>query len=69
MKIDKVKLSNTKIKLLQQLLAQVIAETNKVKGVDFPKKIQSLIERYNERKEDDVLRSEFTRKRLINSLI
>ena len=60
-KIDKIKLPNTKIKLLQQLLAKVIGEirkVNKVKGIDFSKKMQSLVERYNERKEDDVLRSE-----------
>ncbi len=60
-KIDKIKLPHTKIKLLQQLLAKVIGEirkVNKVKGVDFTKKMQSLVERYNERKEDDVLRSE-----------
>jgi len=60
-KIDKIKLPNTKIKLLQQLLAKAIGEIKKVnrtKGVDFSKKMQSLVERYNERKEDDVLRSE-----------
>jgi len=60
-KIDKIKLPNTKIKLLQQLLAKAIGEikkVNKVKGIDFSKKMQSLVEMYNERKEDDVLRSE-----------
>ena len=60
-KIDKIKLPNTKIKLLQQLLAKAIGEmkkVNKVKGIDFSKKMQSLVEQYNERKEDDVLRSE-----------
>jgi len=60
-KIDKIKLPNTKIKLLQQLLAKVISEmrkVNKVKGVDFTKKMQALVERYNERDENDVLRSE-----------
>jgi len=60
-KIDKIKLPNTKIKLLQQLLVKVIGEmkkVNKVKGIDFSKKMQSLVESYNERKEDDVLRSE-----------
>lgn len=60
-KIDKIKLPNTKIKLLQQLLAKVIGEikkVNKVKGINFTKKMQSLVEKYNERKEDDVLRSE-----------
>lgn len=60
-KIDKIKLPNTKIKLLQQLLAKAIGEmkkVNKVKSIDFSKKMQSLVEKYNERKEDDVLRSE-----------
>ncbi|KAA6302387.1 MAG: Type-1 restriction enzyme R protein [Candidatus Ordinivivax streblomastigis] len=60
-KINKIKLPNTKIKLLQQLLAKVIGEikkVNKVKGVDFSKKMQSLVERYNQRDESDVLRSE-----------
>ncbi len=60
-KIDKIKLPNTKIKLLQQLLAKAIDEfkkVNKIKGVDFSKKFQALVEKYNERKEQDVLRSE-----------
>jgi type I restriction enzyme R subunit len=60
-KIDKIKLPNTKIKLLQYLLAKAIGEikkVNKVKGIDFSKKMQSLVEKYNERREDDVLRSE-----------
>ena len=60
-KINKIKLPNTKIKLLQQLLAKAIGEikkVNRVKGIDFTKKMQSLVEKYNERKEDDVLRSE-----------
>lgn len=60
-KIEKIKLPNTKIKLLQQLLAKAIDEfkrVNRVKGVDFSKKMQSLVEKYNERKESDVLRSE-----------
>lgn len=60
-KIDKIKLPNTKIKLLQQLLAKVIGElkkVNKVKGIDFSKKMQALVELYNERDESDILRSE-----------
>ncbi len=60
-KIDKIKLPNTKIKLLQQLLAKVIGEmrkVNKVRGIDFSKKMQTLVERYNQRNENDVLRSE-----------
>jgi type I restriction enzyme R subunit len=60
-KIGKIKLPNTKIKLLQQLLAKVIGEmkkVNRVKGIDFTKKMQALVERYNQRDENDILRSE-----------
>ncbi len=60
-KIEKIKLPNTKIKLLQQLLAKVIGEikkVNKIKGIDFTKKMQALVERYNQRDENDILRSE-----------
>jgi type I restriction enzyme R subunit len=60
-KIDKIKLPNTKIKLLQQLLAKVIGEirkVNKVKGIDFSKKMQAIVERYNNREVNDILRSE-----------
>lgn len=60
-KIDKIKLPNTKIKLLQQLLTKTIGEIkkiNKVKGIDFSKKMKLLVEKYNQRKEEDVLRSE-----------
>ena len=60
-KINKIKLPNTKIKLLQQLLAKVIGEikkVNKTKGIDFTKKMQALVNRYNERDENDLFRSE-----------
>ncbi len=60
-KIEKIKLPNTKIKLLQQLLAKVISEikkVNRVKGIDFTKKMQALVERYNDRDSNDILRSE-----------
>ncbi len=60
-KIDKIKLPNTKIKLLQQLLAKVIGEmrkVNRVKGIDFSKKMQAIVERYNNRDANDILRSE-----------
>ncbi|WP_028672390.1 type I restriction endonuclease subunit R [Saccharospirillum impatiens] len=57
-KIEKIKLPNTRIKLLQQLLARAIEDfkkVNKTKGVDFSKQFKALVEKYNERKEDDVL--------------
>jgi type I restriction enzyme R subunit len=61
LKIDKIKLPNTKIKLLQQLLAKAIAEfkkVNKLKGVDFSKQFKALVDKYNDRSEQDILRSE-----------
>ena len=60
-KIEKIKMSNTKIKLLQQLLAKALEEfkkVNKLKDVDFSKHFKALVEKYNERREQDVLRSE-----------
>ncbi len=60
-KIEKIKLPNTKIKLLQKLLAKAIEDfkkVNRIKGIDFSKKMQSIVQKYNERDESDVLRSE-----------
>jgi type I restriction enzyme R subunit len=60
-KIDKIKQPNTKIKLLQQLLAKAIQEfkkTNRAKGVDFSKRLNALIDEYNERKDFDVFQSD-----------
>jgi type I restriction enzyme R subunit len=60
-KLDKIKMPNTKIKLLQQLLAKAIGEikkVNQVKGVDFTKKMEALVANYNDRSENDVLRGE-----------
>lgn len=60
-KLEKVKLPNTKIKLLQQLLKRAIEDfqkVNKIKAVDFTKQFQALVNKYNERDEQDVLRSE-----------
>lgn len=61
-KIGKIKLPNTKIKLLQQLLAKVIGEMRKVnrtKGIDFTKKMQAIVAKYNDRNQNDVFGSEF----------
>jgi len=60
-KIEKIKLPNTKIKLLQQLLTKAMSDfkkVNKIKGIDFEKRFKSLVEKYNERKEQDVLTSD-----------
>ncbi len=60
-KIEKIKLPNTKIKLLQKLLTKAIDDfkkINKIKGIDFAKQMQKVVDKYNEREEADVLRSE-----------
>ncbi len=60
-KINKIKQPNTKIKLLQQLLAKALEDfkkVNKAKATDFSKRFTALVEKYNERKEEDVLVSE-----------
>ena len=60
-KISKIKLPHTKIKLLQQMLAKAIGElkkVNKIKGIDFSKKMVDLVNKYNERKESDAFGGE-----------
>ena len=60
-RIDRIKLPNTKIKLLQRLLSQAIGEykkTNLIKGVDFSKKLKKLVDLYNERKDFDISKSD-----------
>ena len=57
-RVNKIKLPNTKIKLLQQLLKKAIGDlkkTNRAKGIDFSDKFQRLVDQYNERKEQDTL--------------
>jgi len=57
-KIGKIKLPNTKIMLLQKMLAKAIDEMKKVnrsQGINFTKRFKQLVDKYNERKEDDVL--------------
>ena len=59
--INRIKLPNTKIKLLQRLLQKAIAQirkVNKVKGIDFTAQMQRLVENYNNRTEQDVLKGE-----------
>ncbi len=60
-KIDKIKLPNIKIKLLQKLLAKAIDEfkkTNRIQGVDFSKRLRKLIAVYNERKDFQAMQSD-----------
>jgi len=60
-KIDLIKLPNTKIKLLQQLLAKAIEnfkQVNRLKGVDFSKQFQALVDRYNDRGSAEAVRDD-----------
>ncbi len=60
-KIEKIELPNTKIKLLERLLSQAIDEfkkVNRVKGVDFSKKMKKLVNLYNERKDFQTFQSD-----------
>ncbi|WP_191567594.1 type I restriction endonuclease subunit R [Metabacillus idriensis] len=60
-KIDKIKLPNTKIKLLQKLLSKAIEEfkkTNRIQGVDFSKRFKKLVDHYNERKDFQAMQSD-----------
>lgn len=57
-KISNLDLPNTKIKILERLLKQTITDfkkVNKVKGVEFSERLQSIVNRYNERSEKDIL--------------
>lgn len=57
-KISQLELPNTKIKILERLLKQTISDfkkVNKIKGIEFSARLQSIINRYNERSERDIL--------------
>jgi len=62
-RLEAIELPNTRIKLLQQLLAKAISDlkkVNKVQGVDFSKKFRALVERYNERDVSNNVNEELT---------
>lgn len=55
-KINKIKMPNTKVKILQQLLNQAIEEfkkVNKIKAVSFSQRMKSIVDAYNLRAMDD----------------
>lgn len=60
-KVNKIKLPNTRIKLLQKLLAKAISEfkkVNKIRGIDFSKRMKALVDLYNERKDFESMKSD-----------
>ena len=60
-KIKKIKLPNTRIKILLDMLSKKISnykKVNKAKGSDFTKRFETLINKYNDRNEKDILVSD-----------
>ena len=60
-RLSRLKLPNTKVKLMERLLKTVIAEfkkVNKVRGVDFSKRLNALVEKYNSRKDSAIFADE-----------
>ena len=60
-RINRLPLKNTKVKLLEQLLRRVIdsvMKVNKVKGVDFTRRLNEIVKRYNDRTDDLVFADE-----------
>ncbi len=60
-RINRLPLKNTKVKLLEQLLRRVIKcvmEVNRVKGVDFTKRLNQIVKKYNDRTDDLVFADE-----------
>lgn len=60
-RVSKIKLPNTRMQLLQKMLEKAISDfkkVNQMQGINFSKRFQSLVDKYNERKENDVLNGE-----------
>ncbi len=60
-RLENLKLPNTKVKLMEQLLKRVISEfkkVNKVKGTDFSKRLNDLVVKYNDRSDNATLANE-----------
>lgn len=60
-KVNRIPLPNTKVKILQRLLSQAIDEfkkVNKIKGVEFSKRLQQVVDSYNDRRRDEAYANE-----------
>ena len=56
-RLQKLKLPNMKVKLMERLLNMVITDfkkVNKIKGVDFTERLNALVQKYNSRKDDAI---------------
>lgn len=60
-RLEKLELPNTKVKLMERLLKMVIGDFSKVnrkQGVDFTKRLNELVNKYNERKDSAIFADE-----------
>ena len=60
-RLEKMNLPNTKVKLMEKLIRTVITDfkkVNKKRGVDFTKRLNALVARYNDRSDNTVLAQE-----------
>ena len=60
-KVNAIKMPNTKIKILQQLLSQAIDEfkkINKIKSISFSERLSNIVDAYNKRPFDQLLVAE-----------
>ena len=60
-RLERLQLPNTKVKLMEKLLRTVITEfkkVNKMKGVDFTKRLNELVNKYNDRSDNAVFAQE-----------
>ncbi len=60
-RLEKLQMPNTKVKLMEKLLRTVITEfkkVNKMRGVDFTKRLNELVNRYNDRSDNAVFAQE-----------
>ena len=60
-RLEKLKLPNTKVKLMERLVKMVITDfkkVNKIKGIDFTKRLNELVDRYNDRRDSAIFADE-----------
>ena len=60
-RLAKLKMPNTKVKLMERLLKMVITEfkkVNKIKGTDFTKRLNALVDKYNDRSDSAIFADE-----------
>ena len=60
-RLERLKYPNTRVKLMERLLNMVITDfkkVNKIKGVDFSKRLSELVDKYNDRRDSIVFADE-----------